>query len=440
MSGRAKILAVVSWLVIAVSSIATAADVLELMSGAKVQGEILSRDEKGITMNVTIGNITLKKTYPLKSVHAISRGEKRIVITEKGASSGASQGGGASSASGSGATNSAKGGSRAELDALIDRVGRTPPDWYEETQLNYPDTLDLSWPEPAPGGWNNQKNMGQFIWDIINPNPGRWREGVRLMHHLLQVHKDDPQRVRRIMLQLGRMYHDLHEDYARSAFWYRQVGVEKNPKDFLHEAVILAECYWRLGYRAEAVKLLKQARPSFPMAKLLADMGQTDEALKITKSGESVQPEMAYLTAGDACRLAGRFREALQYYQKVLAVQSPDRADRLKRFHERAQANIDAIKYFELFDLSKVEGGTYKASSQGYEGPVEVTVVVSGSKIESVKVTNHKEKQFYSAISDTPQKIIAKQNVKGVDATSNATITSEAIINATARALGERNP
>ena len=36
---------------------------------------------------------------------------------------------------------------------------------------------------------------------------------------------------------------------------------------------------------------------------------------------------------------------------------------------------------------------------------------------------------------DTPAKIIAKQGVKGVDATSNATITSEAIINGTAKAL-----
>jgi len=36
---------------------------------------------------------------------------------------------------------------------------------------------------------------------------------------------------------------------------------------------------------------------------------------------------------------------------------------------------------------------------------------------------------------DTPKKIIDKQAVKGIDATSGATITSEAIINATAKAL-----
>ena len=36
-----------------------------------------------------------------------------------------------------------------------------------------------------------------------------------------------------------------------------------------------------------------------------------------------------------------------------------------------------------------------------------------------------------------PAQIIAKQGVKGVDATSRATITGEAIINATAKALAQ---
>jgi uncharacterized protein with FMN-binding domain len=38
---------------------------------------------------------------------------------------------------------------------------------------------------------------------------------------------------------------------------------------------------------------------------------------------------------------------------------------------------------------------------------------------------------------DVPEQIIAKQGVKGVDATSRATITGNAIINATAKALAE---
>jgi uncharacterized protein with FMN-binding domain len=96
---------------------------------------------------------------------------------------------------------------------------------------------------------------------------------------------------------------------------------------------------------------------------------------------------------------------------------------------------VEAIELFELSDVKNVADGTYRASSTAYTGPLEVEVEVAGGRIESVAVVKHTEKQFYSAITDTPQQIIDKQSVKGIDTTSRATITSVAIINATAKAL-----
>lgn len=333
----------------------------------------------------------------------------------------------------------APGRGRADLDALVNRMGRTRPDWFAQTPLEYPKTLDLSWPEKPDGGWNNQKNVGQYIWDIINPNPSRWRSGTRLMHHLLTLHQDKPDQREKIMLALGRMYHDLLEDYARAAFWYRAVGVEKEPSEYSNSAVILAECYWRLGFEVEARKLLAKTPDSLRHAKLLADMGDTERSVAMALADADDSPDSAFLHAGDAFRLAGRYPEALANYQKVVAIPVPEKnpPGHLLKNRTRAQANSDAIKAFELFDLKRVTDGTYSASSQGYEGLVEVAVAVRAGKIESVKVTKHREKQFYSAMTDTPDKIIAKQSVKGVDATSNATITSEAIINATAKALAK---
>jgi len=430
-----------------VASSAGAVDVVELTSGAKVQGQILSRSAKSVVMNVTISGVTLKRTYNLSTIKAITAGGKRELIAGEDTSSGSASSGASNSKNSDSSSitrsrpgsSNASGGPKSELDALIDKLGREQPDWYDETELKYPPTLDLDWPEPPPEkGWNNQKNMGQFMWDVVHPNPNRWKEGTKLMHHLLERHKDDPQTLARVMNKLGHMYHDLLEDYPRAAFWLRAAGVEKNPRGFLRETPLLAECYWRLGYRDEALKLLAKAKPSFFQVKLLADMGQTDQAVKICEASVKSAPEHAYLYAGDACRVAGRFKQALQYYQKVLGVDaSGPQGGRVKRFHDRASANIAAIKYFELFDPSKVADGTYKASSQGYEGPIEVAVSVSGGKLDDVRVTDHKEKQFYSAISDTPQKIIKKQSVKGIDTTSNATITSEAIVNATAKAIGQ---
>jgi uncharacterized protein with FMN-binding domain len=333
-------------------------------------------------------------------------------------------------------------GRRAQLDALIEREGKTPPPWFKTTPLNYPQSLDLTWPMQPQGGWNNQKNVGQYVWDIVNPNPGRWREGVRLMHHLLMQHQNDPDKRERAMLTLASMYHNLLEDYARAAFWYRAVGVEKDPEEYALSAVILAECYWRLGFADVAKKFLEKVPKSTTHAKLLGDMGETDRAIDMALS-ELPDPEgYAQLTAGDACRQAGRYAEALQCYQQVVDLEVPAKnpPGRLVKNRGRAQANIAAIKSFELFDLKKVPDGTYLGSSLGYEAPIEVAVTVNRGRIDSVAVTKHREKQFYSAMTDTPAKIIAKQHVKGVDTTSNATITSEAIVNATAKALAGARP
>ncbi|WP_425618366.1 FMN-binding protein [Anatilimnocola sp. NA78] len=427
------------------ASLATAADTVELLSGAKVTGEITSRDAKTVYMKVNLSGVTFDRSYAVSSIHAITTGDgTRTVINEKGTTPNKGPANTKSPATKSPATKPKPGlgGSRAELDALIEREGRTPPDWFDATPLNYPKTLDLTWEHPPPGGgWNNQKNVGQYNWDIINPNPSRWKEGVRLMHHLLTVNKDDKEKTERIMLVLANMYHNLHEDYTRSAFWFRTAGAEKNPQEFSQAAVTLAECYYKLGYRGEAVKLMSKTPSTYSQIKLLADMGETDQALKQLQGSFAANPEIAYLYAGDACHVAGRYKEALAYYQKLLDVPVPDKPNgRLVKNRARASANIAAIRSFELFDLSKVADGDYQSASQGYEGPVEVKVSVSGGKIASVVVSNHKEKQFYSAIADTPRKIIAKQSVRGIDTTSHATITSEAIVNATAKALaGNKN-
>ena len=88
---------------------------------------------------------------------------------------------------------------RAEIEALIKKVGGGQPDWWASVELRYPDTLDLSWPVQLPRGtrWDANRNVGQFLWDVINPNPSRWREGVKLVNHVMILNKNDPAKVRR---------------------------------------------------------------------------------------------------------------------------------------------------------------------------------------------------------------------------------------------------
>ncbi len=326
---------------------------------------------------------------------------------------------------------------RPEIEALIDKEGRTPPAWWKKVTLNYPRSLDLSWPEPAPPGpWDAQKNVGQFIWSVINENPPRWQEGPKFITHLMTVNKDDPRVVLRCMDAMGRMYHNLLEDYPRAAFWWRKAD-SMDPSRGAN--IDLADCYWKLGCREMAEEILAQFSSDGTrhgaVVKLWADMGETDKAVKL---GEEMaaqgRPDIGFLVAGDACRLAGRYEPAMDYYRKAAATTQGTRD--LQRNVDRARASLEAVQLFDALDLKRVPNGTFVAESLGYEAPIEVEVTVAGRKIVKVEVSRHKEKQFYSALTDTPRRILDKQSVKGVDATTGATITSEAIINATAKALG----
>jgi uncharacterized protein with FMN-binding domain len=168
--------------------------------------------------------------------------------------------------------------------------------------------------------------------------------------------------------------------------------------------------------------------------KLWAEMGEFDRAMKLVPQvAEDGRDDVAYLAAGDACRLFGKYQEAITWYQRALRAQS--KGGDVKRNLERARASIDAVKVFDSLDLSKIADGAYRASSVAFTGPLEVEVTIRSARIENVRVTRHTEKQFYASIKDTTAQIISKQSVKGIDATSGATITSEAIINATAKAL-----
>jgi uncharacterized protein with FMN-binding domain len=402
-----------------------AIDTVELTTGAKATGTIRSYSGSAVVIDVKIGTRTFQRRYPKDRVKAIIHNGKRIDMrTGK-------------------ATEPPAGGRierpREEILAEIDRQGKAQPDWYESTQLNYPKTLDLAWPMPPPKGWNSNKNIGQFIWDRINPNANKWREGVRLMHHILSTTKDNDVR-QRAMRRLGSMYHNLLQDYARSAFWFRLSGLENQLANAPQPGITLADCYWQLGSKRMALEILaKMKRKPYSAIKLLGDLGETDAAVKLGEAfAKSGQASTSFLYAGDACRVAGRLADAEKYYRRAIAGIPKAEASKphRKRDKARAEASIAAIKFYSL-DPKKVRDGKYSASSIGYEAPVRVEVVVKAGTIESVKITQHREKQYYSSLTDTPRKILARQGVSGIDATSSATITSEAIINATAKALAD---
>ena len=193
--------------------------------------------------------------------------------------------------------------SRREVEAVIAKTGPNPPDWWNSVQVKYPPSLNLTWAEPGKQ-WDAQKNLGQYIWDVINPNPARWREGVRLLHHVLTLNKDDPQKVEKTVNALARMYQNLLQDWARAAFWWRkaaQIGGQSEAS-FAFE---LGECYWKLGNRDMCVDLISGLDEDYTrngsLIKLWADLGELDKALKLAKEkAEFDLEDPAYLAAAES--------------------------------------------------------------------------------------------------------------------------------------------
>ena len=326
-----------------------AIDEVQFLSGAKMQGTIkeIRKETREFDFEVRIGGRTMLRTYPYGKVHSVTINGKTFVLTKPETNGGSSNG------------STAAPRSEAEVVRLIEAAGQTLPDWYKSTPLDYPKTLDLSWPLKPPGkGWRNQVNVGQYMWDIINPNPKRWRSGICLVHHMLELHKNDRVLLQRDMSTLGGMYFRLLQDYPRAAYWLRRARLS----DKAPQRIMLAECYWRLGGTTMANKILSARSLPLSAIKLFGDMGRTERALHWADLYSKKNPHEAYLLAGDACRQAGQYQKAIQYYQKVLDSQQARNEDYAKRHRGRAADSIEAIRLFDQADVVTWRTAHTKAS------------------------------------------------------------------------------
>jgi uncharacterized protein with FMN-binding domain len=442
---RASLLRVVAAVLLTAGAIAGArADTIELTNGKKYEGRVIERTADGITFKATVGAGSMTYTFAVSEVKSLVADGKRptpvskeptaaptakpALFTKEPPVSPAPT----AKPTPAPATSPSSGNTRtkAEVDALIDQAGKTQPDWWDSVQLNYPNTLDLTWAKPTPP-YNPNKWLGQYLWGVINPNPGRHKEGIKLLHHVLEVNKSDPAKQAQTMQELGSKYARYLNDWARAAYWWRKAGDEGD----YDTAMGLAECYWKLGCKSMAVETLSNTGfLSSEIARLWSEFGEPEKGLKAAEDLAKSAPHEAWYVSGDISRAVGRYKEAMAFYQKVLALPADKKA---QRYIKRAQACLDAIKVFDALDLAKIADGTYEGASLGYRGDVKTAVTVKAGKIESVKVVNHKEDMYFYNMCDPAllRSIVGKQGLKGVDTITGATVSSEAVINGAAKAL-----
>ncbi|HUU21773.1 MAG TPA: FMN-binding protein [Phycisphaerae bacterium] len=335
----------------------------------------------------------------------------------------------------------------AQVNALIAEAAKTPPEWWDSVELKYPPTLDLMGTNKAQG-WAPDRNLGAYFFSTISPNPGRWRQGIKVFDLCVTTRQKNRATLPEAMAQLARGYMRFEKDWPRAAYWYgRMLAMDPQGRSSIYQATQLAECYWELGSKQMAADLLRKYQlhrfGTGDVIRLWGKMGETKQALDMAewmagRGGGSV----GYLAAGDVARRAGRLPEARAYFQKAEAAGNalPDNRKPRKFIHAAEEA-VAALKAFESTDVSRIPDGAYRgACDSGYRGPVEVEVVMKGGRIDSARVVTHREDMPFTSITDVPASLVARQGLAGVDTVTSATVSSEAILSAAVKALaGARN-
>ena len=327
--------------------------------------------------------------------------------------------------------------SAATIAALIDRGGKEKPDWWDKVSLNYPSTLDLTCPKSV--GWKPKLVPAVWMYDVVSPNPARWKECTKFWHFVLANAKQNKfaEAEKEATQTLAFCYGEMLQDWPRSIYWCQQADEKCGKAD--HRTIAMAEAYWRLESRTLAVKTLQSLAQDNTehgsMIQLYAKMGDFTTAYALAKTKIAQDEAIGWFMTGYTAQLLGDWGKALDAFTQTKKTPQNKSGRKWKETVDRATAAAQAITLFENLNLTKIPDGTYKDSSTGYAGPITVEVTVAAKRITGVRVSNHREKQYYASLVEVPANILAKQHVKDVDATMGATITSEAIVYATAKAL-----
>lgn len=264
-------------------------------------------------------------------------------------------------------------------------------------------------------------------WDTNKP----WKEGRIEIRRLLGLNRED---ARREAITLTWMY--LQKDDIGNAHeypMYMHLGGEPvwavyafrwflkqphdNPPVYAMEA--LAAVYRDFGEYKLAEAQLNNALQNLPKPPWRV-MRQADF--------HSAFGDL-YARMGDVDKAKTHYRKAIELYPTA---RPPYGGHLLPRRAKKVQSKLDLLSYSSLANTS-LKDGVYNEQALGYSGVIDLAVTVSEGRIANIDI-KHKEKIEQNAVVIIPQRIISKQSLQ-VDGISGATVTKQAIVAGTYRAL-----
>jgi len=195
--------------------------------------------------------------------------------------------------------------------------------------------------------------------------------------------------------------------------------LQASPERNTHAYLDLMSCYRHFGEyekaKATAARAMKNLPP--PPWRIASEANVHDGLGDL------------YAELGDKKSARLHYAKAAELYPKS---KQPYGRHLLARRAAKVRAKIDLLDMGAI-EPGRLADGKYAGRSLGYTGPLGVVVTVRQGRITDV-VVQHKEKIHQNATRIIPQRIVAAQSLN-VDAVTSATITSQAIVDATLQAL-----
>ena len=276
---------------------------------------------------------------------------------------------------------------------------KVPPAWFDETRTS---------------------------WDVAKP----WKEGRIEIRRLLALSTTAGNRQAIKLTCLYREKKDIGDGHEYPMYLYlggETAWATRAYEDFLrgnadrntHAYLDLTSCYSHFGEYGKAAETLKRA-----MANLPTDHWRIARQADVHDAWGDLYAEM-----GDKEQARAHYAKAVELYPRST---QPYGRHLLARRAAKVKAKLDMLDMDRLRP-GEIPDGRYTGDSPGYVGPLSVTVTVRSGRIADIRL-KHKEKIHQNATEIIPRRIIEAQSLK-VDAITGATVTCQAIVDATFRAL-----
>ena len=265
-------------------------------------------------------------------------------------------------------------------------------------------------------------------WDTNKP----WKEARIEIRRLLGMNQEAR---RREAIMLMWHYHSKddmgnHHEYpmythlGKEPIWavvaYREfLGMEQQKEVPLYGLAGLGALYIQLGEFELARASLEKAMQHLPgppwhtMRKADINNGLGD----------------LYVAWGDKDKARKYYGEAIRLYPTA---RPPYGGHLLPRRAKKVQSKLELLSFRSLAD-ARLKDGRYQDKALGYSGDINLTVTVTRGRVAKVDV-RHQEKIDQNACVLIPKAIVAEQSLD-VDGITGATVTKDAIVGGTYRAL-----